>query len=86
MSDFLACVRVDPPGSVAVGSVRRVCVDCAAAVWVAPSGLAILARGAVAVCLPCARVRIERDPDLQLMAPSAEQLGEVGEWLRRARP
>jgi hypothetical protein len=78
VSDYLGCVRVDPPGPVVSGSVQRDCVDCGTKVWVAPSGVKLIATGIRPVCLSCLKGRVERDPDPHFMAPSAEQLRELG--------
>lgn len=80
MSDeaVIGCVRVDGNPLVALGSVKRSCADCGAAVWVAPTGVEIIkSKGAVPVCVPCIRRRIEADGKPELQPISRAQVAEA---------
>lgn len=86
MSDdrVLGCARVDTAGAVASGSVKRVCQDCGAAVWVAPSGVALIAReGVVPTCMRCVAERVRKDPEPKFVGPNAQQLAEILAYQRR---
>jgi hypothetical protein len=79
--DMLVCGP--PRGRQVPGTALALCADCGKAIAVAPSGQALVSKGAVAVCLACGMDRVEADPDPRLGAISAEQLDELRQVLRR---
>lgn len=88
MTDCIACVPVDAPGIVAVGSTRARCSDCGAGVWIAPSGVRMVAeKGLVIVCIPCVHKRMAADPNPKIQSITPEQAVEamrtMGLWQRR---
>jgi hypothetical protein len=79
MSDevILVCVPVtDYDALVALGSVKRTCASCGTAVWVAPSGVDLIAeKGAVVSCLSCVEKSLE--PEDELAPLSQRQIAEA---------
>jgi hypothetical protein len=52
---YLVCVRRDAPGKVDLWAVQRLCSRCGVMVWVAPSGIALIAKhGLAIICTVCA--------------------------------
>ena len=60
-------VGVSQRGEIVTGSTKARCADCDAAVWVAPSSQIMMRRlpdeACKVLCLGCARVTIEADPE-----------------------
>ena len=70
----IMCWPVAKPGRVIRGSIKQQCSICVADVWLAPSGRRIIEeKKAEIVCLDC----YKRLPDVKLMQPTPEQLGEI---------
>lgn len=76
MGDTLICSAWE--GERVRGSVKLRCADCDAAIAVAPTGQARLAKGDIeAVCIPCGQVRIVNDPEPKVAPIAPEQLAEI---------
>lgn len=72
----LVCVRVADGGMVALDSVQRACHRCGEAVWVAPSGVRMIARmDALVRCMACT---VEMDDGEDVVMPiTDEQIAEA---------
>ena len=65
------------------GSVRRVCADCAQAIWLSPSGQKLSGPETVLVCTACGISRITHDPEAEIATPTNEQLAEIHRHFRK---
>lgn len=73
---ILVCVRVADAGMVTLDSVERDCHRCGEAVWVAPSGLRLIAHeNALVRCMPC--MAELTDGDDEFMPITDEQIAEA---------
>lgn len=80
---YLMCQPVSFKGYVVPGAVPEKCSDCGVLVWVSPSSLIILHDNPdiEIFCMPCARAKMEKDPDFKVEDISPAQAGEIQEYL-----
>lgn len=77
-TSYLICATLGGDSEIIHGSVLGSCADCGVAVWLAPTGQAMLAEeGAVSVCMPCGLALIARDEAPQIDPPTPAQLDEL---------
>jgi hypothetical protein len=75
---WLGCVSMEGRGLVAIGSVEASCAECGTAVWVAPSGLALMEeKGAQPTCLRCVANKVAADDDVEVEPMSEKQIAEM---------
>jgi len=81
---FLVCLRVAGKNLIVRGSMKKKCSACAEAVWVSPASWELSQeRKLPLLCMECAEERMAKDDDVQIQAPTKEQLKEAAETIKR---
>jgi hypothetical protein len=69
------------------GAAQGTCHDCGQPVWIAPSGLELIAQhNAITVCGPCGLKSIQDNPDTEIGELTERQKQELRDVLEGGRP
>lgn len=79
----IICIPVKEAREIVPGSVKTICRRCGEPVWIAPSGIAIMAKrpNCLIVCHDCGIIMMAEEPG-ELLPPTEAQLKELEAWRR----
>ncbi len=81
---FLVCLPVAGTNLVVPGSMKKQCSACATPVWVSPASWKLCEEKQLPLlCLPCAERRAALDDDVQTQLPTAEQVQEAVQAIKK---
>lgn len=82
----IICIPVKDAREIVPGSVKTICCRCGEPVWLAPSGIAMMAKrpNCLIVCRDCGIIMMAEEPG-ELLPFTEAQLRELEAWRRRSQ-